>query len=50
MNIPSDLGAKIGENNAVPTTGVTDANVKQIGAVAEWYVRQERHYSDLAGC
>jgi sulfonate transport system substrate-binding protein len=39
MNIPSDLGAKIGENNAVPTTGVTDANVKQIGAVAEWYVK-----------
>ena len=39
MNIPSDLGAKIGENNAVPTTGVTDANVKQIGAVADWYVK-----------
>ena len=34
MNIPTDLGAKIGENNAVLTTGVSDTNVKQIGAVA----------------
>ncbi|WP_416409143.1 aliphatic sulfonate ABC transporter substrate-binding protein [Agrobacterium rosae] len=39
MNIPTDLGAKIGDNNAVPTTGVSDTNVKQIGAVAEWYAK-----------
>ena len=39
MNVPSDLAAKIGENNAVPTTSVTDADVKQIGAVAEWYAK-----------
>ncbi len=37
MNVPADLGAKIGENNAVPTTGVSEADVKQIGAVAKWY-------------
>ncbi|WP_113260344.1 aliphatic sulfonate ABC transporter substrate-binding protein [Agrobacterium cavarae] len=39
MNVPSNLAAKIGENNAVPTTSVTDADVKQIGAVAEWYAK-----------
>jgi len=39
MNIPAELGAKIGENNAVPTTAVTDADVKQIGNIAEWYVK-----------
>lgn len=39
MNIPTDLGAKIGENNAVLTTRVSDTNVKQIGAVAEWYAK-----------
>lgn len=39
MNVPSTLSAKIGENNAVPTTAVTDADVKQIGAVAEWYAK-----------
>jgi sulfonate transport system substrate-binding protein len=37
MNVPTDLGAKIGENNAVPTTAVSEADVKQIGAVAQWY-------------
>jgi sulfonate transport system substrate-binding protein len=37
MNVPADLGAKIGENNAVPTTAVSEADVKQIGAVAQWY-------------
>lgn len=37
MNVPGNLAAKIGENNAVPTTAVTDADVKQIEAVAEWY-------------
>ncbi|SCX29269.1 putative aliphatic sulfonates-binding protein precursor [Agrobacterium sp. DSM 25558] len=39
MNIPTDLGAKIGANNAVPTTSVSQADVKQIGAIAEWYVK-----------
>lgn len=39
MNVPSNLAAKIGENNAVPTTSVTNADVKQIGAVAEWYAK-----------
>ena len=39
MNVPSNLAAKIGENNAVPTASVTDADVKQIGAVAEWYAK-----------
>ncbi len=39
MSVPSNLAAKIGENNAVPTTSVTDADVKQIGAVAEWYAK-----------
>ncbi|WP_245472488.1 ABC transporter substrate-binding protein [Rhizobium jaguaris] len=39
MNIPAELGAKIGENNAVPMTAVTDADVKQIGTIAEWYVK-----------
>jgi sulfonate transport system substrate-binding protein len=39
MNIPAELGAKIGENNAVSTTAVTDADVKQIGNIAQWYVK-----------
>ncbi|SFA76666.1 sulfonate transport system substrate-binding protein [Rhizobium sp. NFR07] len=37
MNVPADLGPKIGENNAVPTTAVSEADVQQIGAVAKWY-------------
>lgn len=39
MNIPADLAGKIGANNAVPTTAVSDADIKQIGAVAEWYAK-----------
>ncbi|RWX81350.1 aliphatic sulfonate ABC transporter substrate-binding protein [Neorhizobium lilium] len=39
MNVPADLAAKIGANNAVPTTAVTEVDVKQIGAVAEWYAK-----------
>lgn len=39
MNVPAELAAKIGENNAVPTTAVSEANIKQIGAVAEWYAK-----------
>ncbi|NSY19688.1 aliphatic sulfonate ABC transporter substrate-binding protein [Neorhizobium sp. AL 9.2.2] len=39
MNVPAELGAKIGENNAVPTTAVSQSAVKQINAVAEWYAK-----------
>ncbi|MDQ1184489.1 aliphatic sulfonate ABC transporter substrate-binding protein [Agrobacterium larrymoorei] len=39
MNVPNNLSSKIGENNAVPTTAVTEADVKQISAVAEWYAK-----------
>ena len=39
MNIPADLAEKIGENNAVPTRAVTDADVAQIGKVADWYAK-----------
>ncbi|SEH26742.1 aliphatic sulfonate ABC transporter substrate-binding protein [Rhizobium sp. NFR12] len=39
MNVPAELGAKIGENNAVATTAVSQADVKQISAVAEWYAK-----------
>jgi sulfonate transport system substrate-binding protein len=39
MNIPAEFAGKIGENNAVPTTAVTEADVKQIGNIANWYVK-----------
>ncbi|MBD8653069.1 aliphatic sulfonate ABC transporter substrate-binding protein [Rhizobium sp. CFBP 13726] len=39
MIVPAELGAKIGENNAVPTTAVSQSAVKQINAVAEWYAK-----------
>ena len=39
MNIPTELGQVIGENNAVPTTAVTAADVEQIGKIADWYAR-----------
>jgi len=39
MNIPADLGARIGENGAVPTTGVSAEAAEQIGAVANWYAK-----------
>lgn len=39
MNIPADLGPKIGENNAVPTRAVSEADTAQIGKVAEWYLK-----------
>lgn len=39
MNVPADLAAKIGENNAVPTRAVTEADVTQIRKVAEWYAK-----------
>ncbi len=39
MNIPAELGKVIGENNAVPTTAVTTADVEQIGKIADWYTK-----------
>ncbi|MFK3666780.1 aliphatic sulfonate ABC transporter substrate-binding protein [Ochrobactrum teleogrylli] len=39
MNIPAELGQVIGENNAVPTTAVTAADVEQIGKIAYWYAK-----------
>lgn len=39
MNIPAELGKVIGENNAVPTTAVTAADVEQIGKIADWYAK-----------
>ncbi|MBA8821090.1 sulfonate ABC transporter substrate-binding protein [Ochrobactrum sp. P6BS-III] len=39
MNIPTELGKVIGENNAVPTTAVTAADVEQIGKIADWYAK-----------
>jgi sulfonate transport system substrate-binding protein len=38
MNIPVSFGPEIGENNAVPTGGVTDADIAQISQIADWYV------------
>lgn len=37
MAIPATLGPVIGRNNAVPTTGLTDAGVAEIRGIAEWY-------------
>jgi sulfonate transport system substrate-binding protein len=39
MNIPAELGKVIGDNNAVPTTAVTAADVEQIGKIADWYAK-----------
>lgn len=39
MNVPADLAAEIGANNAVPTRAVTEADVTQIRKVAEWYAK-----------
>jgi sulfonate transport system substrate-binding protein len=38
MSLPAALAPAIGENNAVPTRGVTDADVAQIEQIADWYV------------
>ncbi|MBC9177251.1 aliphatic sulfonate ABC transporter substrate-binding protein [Pseudoroseomonas ludipueritiae] len=38
MSLPPGLAPAIGENNAVPTRGVTDADVAQIEQIADWYV------------
>jgi sulfonate transport system substrate-binding protein len=40
MNIPADLGAKIAENNAVPTRAFSGTDTAQIGKVAEWYLKR----------
>ncbi len=37
MAIPAGLAPEIGENNAVPTGGVTDADIAQIARIAGWY-------------
>ncbi|GHC71643.1 aliphatic sulfonate ABC transporter substrate-binding protein [Limoniibacter endophyticus] len=39
MKIPTEFAERIGENNAVPTTAVTDADIEQMGKIAEWYVK-----------
>jgi sulfonate transport system substrate-binding protein len=38
MSLPAALAPAIGRNNAVPTRGVTDADVAQIAQIADWYV------------
>ena len=37
MGTPADLGPVIGANNAVPTRGLTEADIAQIGRIADWY-------------
>jgi sulfonate transport system substrate-binding protein len=38
MSIPTSYSDVIGANNAVPTTGVTPADLKQMDQIATWYV------------
>jgi sulfonate transport system substrate-binding protein len=38
MALPAALAPAIGRNNAVPTRGVTEADVAQIAQIADWYV------------
>jgi sulfonate transport system substrate-binding protein len=38
MNIPPAYGDDIGANNAVPTRGVTEADMAQMSQIADWYV------------
>ncbi len=38
MSIPATYGDAIGANNAVPTTGVTPADLAQMNQIADWYV------------
>jgi sulfonate transport system substrate-binding protein len=38
MNVPAELAEAIGAADAVPTRGVVDADIDQIGAIADWYV------------
>jgi sulfonate transport system substrate-binding protein len=38
MGIPAELAGPIGANNAVPTRGVTEADIAQIEQIADWYV------------
>lgn len=37
MSLPAALAPAIGESSAVPTRGVTDADVAQIEQIADWY-------------
>ncbi len=37
MGVPAELGDAIGAANAVPTTGVTPADLAQMEAIATWY-------------
>lgn len=38
MSVPTDLAEIIGRNNAVPTQAVSDKDIAQINAIADWYV------------
>jgi sulfonate transport system substrate-binding protein len=38
MSIPGALAGDIGQNNAVPIRGVTEADIAQIEQIADWYV------------
>jgi sulfonate transport system substrate-binding protein len=38
MGLDAGLASAIGENNAVPTRGVTDSDIVQIAQIADWYV------------
>ena len=38
MSLPAALAPAIGRNNAVPTRAVSDADIAQIGLIADWYV------------
>jgi sulfonate transport system substrate-binding protein len=38
MGLDAGLASAIGENNAVPTRGVTDSDIEQIAQIADWYV------------
>ena len=38
MCLPAALAPEIGANSAVPTRGVTEADVREIGQIADWYV------------
>lgn len=40
MSLKPDLSEAIGANSAVPTRGVTTADIAQMGAIAEWSLRQ----------
>jgi sulfonate transport system substrate-binding protein len=41
MSIPASYGDALGASSAVPTTGVTAADVKQMEQIADWYVESK---------